>query len=199
MPREGAGASKTPENEFDEFLSGSPEEVLARFGESDPLDLPTRCRRRIVELSLLLQPDRLLHRACARIAHAAPNRGNEEVESFVSYWIDHSIEELLREDWEGDRYGLRCGPGWRERYAQIARTLGVDASTAREMSVRLNNQEQSIRQAFHRVVLQGQHLEDYMAAEGLTKEQVSGDLKEAFILLATVRDPKKGHGREEAP
>ena len=189
-PAGGGRADRKPSYPGSELLSGaSPQEVLDRILEGDPLGVQERCGQRVQERALLIDLNRLFLRSLARIAHAAPDyAGNPSLAAWLSGRIDRSIEELVAEDYEEERRGIAPQEPWDPRYALVSEALGIDMVQARRVCIAFNDLPDEVRLACFAVLIEGKTINRYVAEGHGPPERVKELLQRGAQALSQARD-----------
>src|SRR6185503_2063129 len=101
----GMETKEAPRKEWPSYLRGDDaSEILARLSQGDPLRLQEGSARRLREVWILLEPERLFHRALAVCAKAASKEDPpEDLAAWARSKIDLAIEQLVRADYEAER------------------------------------------------------------------------------------------------
>jgi len=142
----------------------SPKEILSRIVSGDPLRLRARAGRALEEQALFLDADRVLLRALALTARAAPRyRGQPEIEEWLGARIDEALAELLE---EGDEGARAAGA-----FETLATPLGLDPRVLARACTRFHRLALADRRAFFDLVLHARSLDELARsnAEGATE------------------------------
>ncbi len=141
---------------------GAPEEVLARLADGDPLGLGARVCARARERWLLVDPDRALARALAVVASRAPLwRGRPGLERWLAECVDDALDGLASEV---------AGP---------ALPGPIDGRAL----ARFHRLPAGEREAFCRVVLDGESPEALAASLGITFSELGRRARRALDTL----------------
>jgi DNA-directed RNA polymerase specialized sigma24 family protein len=157
-------------------LSGaSPREVLARLMAGDPLGLRARVARALERQALLLDPDRVLLRATARIARFAPRyRGQPELEPWLEGMIDDALADMLEADEEGE--GEPAGA-----WGEFARPLGLAVDQLARACQAFNRLPLEERRAFRALVLEGRSLDECATRMGRSAAECARSVRRVLI------------------
>ncbi len=146
---------------------GDPEAILARIAQGDPLRLCDLVGRRIRELSLLIDSDRLHEKALAVIALAA---ARETEPRFGPDWVlkavDLAIQRILREDREEERVSAGSPPEKPSHYAFIHLAFGTEPGMTRSAAIAFNDLAPIARRGFFALLVEGKSVEECLD-EGL--------------------------------
>jgi len=166
------------------FLRGTASEVLARLGESDPLRLCEGSARRLRESWILLDPDRVHHRAIAVCAEAAPR---EEAPRDLAAWarakIDVAIEQLVRRDRENEQAHPDQLEEEEMNFPLLTESLMLEPELVRRVCVAFNQLEPLPRRAFFELLIEGRELPEVLEAGPWDEDGLHQALQTA---LATV-------------
>lgn len=133
------------------FLCGAtPREVLARIVRDDPLRLRARIGARLVARCLLVDADRVLLRAMARIARAA---GRYQGRPDLVQWLDGHIDLALQDCRPSSSRLLPEHSLSHGAFAALARPLGLDPAQLALACARFNELDDEARRAFFQLVL----------------------------------------------
>ncbi len=139
-------------------------EILRRIIDGDPLELSQLVMRRLVERAFLIDGDRVLLRAVARTAHAAPKwHGKPPLDEWLVQCVDASMEDLVQEDAGSAFFGMAVHENADSHFAFIAKAFGVDTSTALEMVATFNSLPEEARLTWHALAVEGKSLKRYVA------------------------------------
>jgi hypothetical protein len=174
--------------------SGKPRVVLARLMDGDPLEIGPRCQERLQTECWLVDLSRLVLRAYARIAYAAPRyRGRPPLDDWLRSRIDQSVVELVREDREEERTGIPAEEPWDPRYAWVSETLGLEPELARRACIAFNDLPRDVRQTYFAISVEQKSLNRWIAEGNGPPDQVREKLERAFRALS----PRPGPPPEE--
>lgn len=184
--------------------SGDAHAILERLARENPLDLAQRCTDRTRAKAVLLDAERVLLRAAARIAyHAHRYDASRSLDGWIAERIDQAIEDLLREDYEEDLESVPLDPN-DERYLSFATILRAPVQAVRRACVVFHALPLEERAAFWAMLIDFKPLDRY-AAEARVPLRVALQRFEravtAFCTLGTARDlpgkepPERGSRR----
>lgn len=174
--------------------SGKPRDVLLRLMDGDPLEIGPRCQERLQTECRLVDLSRLVLRAYARIAYAAPKyRGEPPLTQWLQERIDQCVAELMREDREEERSGIPAEEPWDARYAWVAETLGLEPELARRACIAFNDLPRDVRQAYFAISVEHKSLNRWVAEGNGPPDEVREKLARAFRALS----PRPGPPPEE--
>ena len=132
------------------LCGATPREVLARIVRDDPLRLRARIGARLLERCLLLDADRVLLRALARIARAAGRyQGRPDLGKWLDGHIDQALEDCRVSNTEAAGRLQPAGGAFHE----LARPLRLDAARLAVACARFNERDDEARRAFFQLVL----------------------------------------------
>jgi hypothetical protein len=139
------------------FLRGStPEEVFAHLSQGDPLRLQERTARRLREVWVLLEPDRVYRYALAVCATAAPaEEPAADLEAWALAKIDRAIDQLVRSDIEAERTRPDMLTDEEQNFPLLTDSLYVDPGRVRAVAVAFNRLEPLPRRAFFELLVEG--------------------------------------------
>lgn len=167
------------------LLAGSsPEAILAKITQGDPLRLHEMCGRRVRELSLLLDPDRLHEHSLSWIAVAATRAASGEIDSgWLTRMVDCTIERCLREDREQQHVAPGSPPADLKHYSFIHEAFGTESGLVRSAAVAFNALEQRARRGFFALLVEGKSVEECLE-EGLgPREMLRDNVLQALCAL----------------
>lgn len=163
------------------LLAGSPEEVLARLLDGDPLELGARVAARLRERALLCDAERVLVRSLALVAgEASAWSGAPGLDAWLRERIDDAIEQTIDEDlgpWN-DSLPARSSP-----WIVFASPLGLDALALREACARFNRLAAEQREAFFLVVVDARPGDELCRARGISLSELGRRARQAFDAL----------------
>lgn len=144
------------------FLRGrSSAETLERLSQGDPLRLREISARRLREVWVLLDPDRVYFRALGVCADAAPN---EDAPQDLSKWthmkIDLAIEQLVRADRDAENASPGLVSGDVGEFPLLTECLMMEPGLVRPASVAFNALHTLPRRAFFELIVEGRELGD---------------------------------------
>jgi len=142
------------------FLVGeSVAEVHARLLDCDPLRLREATARRLRERWLLLDPDRLFHRALAVCAIGAVHGERPDGSSvWIRQHVDLAIEQLLRADREAELSHPELLDEEATSFPLLTECLMLEPELVRAASVAFNALEDTPRRAFFELLVEGKDL-----------------------------------------
>jgi len=154
MSAERAAASMAPETDSTRWrlllCGATPREVLARIVRDDPLRLRARIGARLLERCLLLDADRALLRAFARIARAASRyQGRPD----LGPWLDAHVDLALDDCRASGGQGRQATPSAAGAFLEFARPLRLDPERLVAACAGFNGLDDEARRAFFRFVL----------------------------------------------
>ena len=189
-PAGGEQARRKPSYPGSDLLAGgSPQEILDRILEGDPLGVQERCEQRVRERALLIDLNRLFLRSLARIAHAAPDyAGRPSLSAWLAGRIDQSIGELVGEDYEEERQGVAPQEPWDPRYALVSEALGITMHQGRCVCIAFNDLQDEMRHACYAVLIEGKSVNRYVAEGHGPPDRVWELLRRGAQALSQARD-----------
>jgi hypothetical protein len=158
----GGGHSDPMRGSWPSFLRGeSAAQVLARLSNGDPLRLAEVSARRLREVWLLLEPDRVCRRAyavCAEASQADEPPG--DLASWTLAKVDLAIEQLAREDREAERFNPEQLSREDKDFPLLTRCLFLEPELVRRCTVAFNQLDAQPRRAFFELLLDGRDVRD---------------------------------------
>ena len=172
------------------LASGTPQEVLVRLVDGDPLGVRARAVARLREARLVLDGERVALRCLARVARAAQfYRGRPSFET----WLDERCDEALRDLVEEERLAVSRGePVASEPNVVLrlfAEPLGLEPAAARRACVTLNERPFEERDAFFALVLEARPLDEVARERDLDPTLVARRARR--VLLALLRSDER--------
>jgi hypothetical protein len=170
--------------------------VLQRLLDGDPLDLVPCTDRLVRERSVLIAPERVYHRAAARIAHAAMRyRGEPPLAEWIEGLFSIAIQELVAEDLDAERAGIPPATPWDPDYAMITEITGCQPAVARSVANAFNHLPHNVRRTTFAVLVEGKSLNRWVAEGHGPPERAREELLRGWKTLAAGIDPERdGHG-----
>ena len=173
-------------------LGGSPLEVLEKILPDDPLGLSGMLRLRLRERALFLDFDLICLRLFAHVARMAPTRKPQVV---LGDWLRLQVESVLNKalvearkaplDWASP-----CAvPPGSATFAQLAAPLGLDPADVSAACNRFHGLDDSVREAFFVLVLEGQSLDHAARLGTLTAPRLARRARRALDVLRDSKDP----------
>ncbi len=143
------------------FLRGTAGEVLGRLSQGDPLRLREGTARRLREVWILLDPDRVHLRALGVCADAAPCEDPpRDLADWTRAKIDLAIEQLVHADLEAENANPGLMPEQEAEFPLLTESLMIEPELVRMASVAFNALEPLPRRAFFELVIEGRELTD---------------------------------------
>ncbi len=174
--------------EVAELLRGNdPVKILERLVRDDALGIRPHTLDRLAERGFLLDPERLLARVFARVAHDADLYEEEPFPPWLEERIDRSMRELVREDWEEERRGELPDPD-DVRYQFLTELLGLEPGLCRRAAIAVNDLDDTTRIAFTAVTMRGQTLQQCIDAGLGTLEEVRDAIRTAILAISQIAD-----------
>lgn len=157
-----ASASAFPGAEL--LASGTAKEVLERILVGDPLGVVDRARAWLDTHAFLIDSNRLGLRAMAHAAHSARRyRGKPDLHTWLELLMERSVKELVDEDREDERNGVRVVVDEVAPYAFIADALGIESALARRACVIFNGMVEYDRQVFYATSVLGKSMHRHVS------------------------------------
>jgi len=163
------------------FLGGGPAEILDRIEPDDPLALVQLCEDWLSDNAVLVHPDRLFVRAVARVAYAAAYGydGRPSLLNWLLLRIDQSLQELMEEDFEEERFGIPPSGVDLDRYMDlIPRETGIEPALTRRACVIFNALSKSMREPFYRTVIENWTPEEFAMQKDRSLDEVVRQIQE---------------------
>jgi hypothetical protein len=162
------------------------QEILRRILDGDPLELAQLCMRRLGDRAYLIDGDRLLLRAVARTAHAAPRwHGKPALDDWLLARVDAAMEDLVEEDAGAAYMGMPLDEQADGHYAFIALAFAVDTITALGMIASFNSLPEDARLTWHALAVEGKSLRRYVSEGHGPPEKVRDHMRRAAKALTT--------------
>lgn len=159
------------------LLLGAPGQVLERLLGADPLGLRERAARRLEARCWLLDVDRLVARLAATCALEAPHwRGDPPLEVWLDARVDEAVAGLSAEP---DDPARPAGPPW----SIFAAPLGLDGQRLRRACGRFDGLPFEVREAFFRLVLDGDGPDAFARERGLSLTEAARRARQALEVL----------------
>lgn len=166
------------------LLLGPPGQVLERLLGADPLGLRERAVRRLEACCWLLDVDRLVARVAAICALEAGRwRGSPPLEEWLDARVDEAVAGLGREPVDP---ATPAGPPW----SIFAPPLGLDGPRLRRACARFDHLPAEVREAFFRLVLDGDCADTFARERGLSLTEAARRARQALeVLRGALADP----------
>lgn len=174
------------------LTGGSARSILASVVEGDPLGIRERCWQRILDEALFLDPNRLLVKACARIAYRAAHGSYDGVPPLAAWLagrIDEAVADLRVDDLESERHGMPVSGHDAPFFGHVAEVAEIELDLARRVCLVLNQLPLAQRLPFFRLVVQGAGPEEVAAELDVRPEDLLETLERTFehVLLRARR------------
>jgi len=196
----GASAGRASGSAWPSFLRGeSAAWIHARLCDGDPLRLSERTARRLREVWVLLDPERVCRRALAVCAEAAANEAAPaELEVWAFAKIDLAIAQLRESDAEAER--SRPGELSEEERAfdLLTRSLLVEPLLVRTVSVAFNALDAPPRRAFFELLIEGKEPGEVIEAGPWDHDGLRAAVLTALRTIGYDLPPKKSSPKEPA-
>ena len=176
----------------------SPHELLDLFEASDPLRIAERSSRYLWTEGLLLEPDRLTHKAAARIARHAHDRPRHvSLDRWLWSCLARAAADILHEDAERLASDTEVREPWAPQHVFIRDALGHDEVNALRVCAAFNRQRRLERQAFFALIMERRPVEEVLdAGFGPAKWLRAACLQGLDLLLGFEPDPEVGEQEE---
>jgi len=169
------------------LVGASPNAVLERIYEGDPLGLVPRCEAVLRERALLIDLNRLFLRAAARTAHEAVRyRGEHPLAEWLDLRIEKSVEDLLREDREAEYRGLPPTPEELDGYAMVTEGTGIEPGLARAVCDTFNSLSLPVRRAFYGAVYLARGITATAQEQGVSIGECEARIREALVAILSL-------------
>jgi len=157
---------EAPRKEWPSFLRGEDaSEILARLSQGDPLRLQETSARRLREVWILLEPERLFHRSLAVCAKAASKEDPpEDLAEWTRTKIDLAIEQLVRADHEAEQAHPELVSEEEKAFPLLTDSLMLDPDLVRFVSVMFNELDPLPRRAFFELLIEGREVGEVIEA-----------------------------------
>lgn len=181
------------------LVGQSADDILSRLANGDPLKLYSRVAHRIRDRHFVLDPDRVFERALSVVAVGVDLDGSDCLEDgWLEARIDQAIRHVLDRDIEAEQAGIPAESP-ETHHAVFVQAFFRPPHLARLSSVRLNALSDRIRKGFYHLILEGRPLEEVLAMELGTPDQLQEDILRALQAIGLF-DEKEFHqllGRKE--
>lgn len=179
-------SSQAPRRYWPAFLRGEdPREVYARLiGDGDPLRIQERVAKRLREVWLLVEHDRLVTRTailCAKGALAEP--APEDLEAWTLRKIDLALEQLVRRDEEAEQREPSFVEEEEKVFPLLTHALLREPQRVREHSVRFNALEPLARRAFFELMIEGREVLEVIEGGPWNRESLRAYVLQALAAL----------------
>jgi len=184
---EGGGtSSETPRRHWPAFLRGDgPSEVYSRvLGDGDPLRLQERVAKRLREVWLLVEHERLVTRTavlCAKGALAEP--APADLESWTIGKIDQALEQLVRRDEEAEQSDPLHVEETEKVFPLLTDAMLRDPARVRGYCVRFNALEPLARRAFFELMIEGREVLEVIEGGPWNRESLHAYVLQALATL----------------
>ena len=162
----------------------SPKEILSRIVAGDPLRMRPRVAQHLEQQALLLDTDRVVLRALAIAARAAPRyHGQPALEEWLGARVDEAVRELLG---EGDGEPRPSAPATPQRpgaFESLAPPLGLDPRAMACACARFHRLPLADRRAFFDLVLHARPLDVLSRASGESATEFARRARRALEAL----------------
>jgi hypothetical protein len=157
---------RTPEPAWPSFLRGrDASEILAHLSQGDPLRLQEASARRLREVWILLEPDRVFHRALAVCAKAASmERPPANLAAWALSNLDLAIEELVVLDRETEQAHPDVVSEEERVFPLLTDSLMLDPELVRFTTVSFNALDALPRRAFFQLLIEGREVPEVIEA-----------------------------------
>ena len=148
------------------FLQGEDAgEIAARLTHGDPLKLGASAARRLRERRLLLDPDRVLHRALAVAARGALiDTPVLDLDAWALQKLDAAIDQLVCADREAQLSQPEILEDEEKEFALLTESLMIEPELVRACSVAFNALPELPRRAFFELMIEGREVEEVVEA-----------------------------------
>jgi len=184
------------------FMRGDAREVLARLSDSDPLRLCEASARRLREIWILLDPDRVFHRALAVCAEAAPcEPAPPDLAAWARAKVDTAIEQLVRRDREAEQAHPDQLEEEEMNFPLLTESLMLEPELVRRTSVAFNLLDPLPRRCFFELLIEGREVPEVIEAGPWDEDGLFVALQTALaaVRLDVSPDPKDDPGEETKP
>jgi hypothetical protein len=167
--------------------------VLRRIVEGDPLGLRKQVFEELSRSAYFVNPDRVLHRALARVAYDARQyRGSPELASWLSARVRKAVDELLEEQQteEFRVIPVETSPD-APFYVEFATRTQSSPAAARFACAILNRQSPHSRKVFHMLVLAKATPEDCAVAGLGAPAEVTDTLRRTMLQLGVAFEQRR--------
>ncbi len=182
------------QSEATQLLQGlrgeSPEVVLSRIFDGDPIDLQAVVMRVLRRNGLLLDPDRCLQHSLEEVAYVVGHMEPNDPELIDKVWIEQcaerSCDRLLREDEEAESLWEMGLPAPQGTHRFLSEAFGVDWGMGRTASVGFHHLPLRARLSFFAVCVERVQAEQWMEQTETDQEELRRDLWDVFNALGYV-------------
>lgn len=184
------------------LVAKSAGEVLERLLDGDPLELGPRLAQREIEQAVLIDPQRLIEIALARVAHDAMSyAGEPALGEWLDGCIDKAVETFLQREAEDDADGLPLADPEDPFYNLFAELFGVELPMARTISLHYHALPVESRRTFQAIFVDQKSIHRWVAEGHGPHEHVAAQLRYALEVMSSLgktdlRDPDLDEGGE---
>lgn len=184
------------------FLRGGDAgEILARLSAGDPLRLQEASARRLREVWILLEPERVYHRALAACATgAAIDDPPADLSAWARAKVDLAIEILVRADSEAEQSHPELVNEHEKIFPLLTDSLMIDPELVRFVSVSFNALDPLPRRAFFELMIEGREVAEVIEAGPWDEDGLYEAVQAALATMGLdvppepPDDPKEGKG-----
>jgi hypothetical protein len=196
----GSGGAEGARRYWPAFLRGDDaSEIHARLsGDGDPLRLQERIARRLRELWIMLEQDRVLKRALASCAYgAASEQAPEDLEAWTFAKIDLAIDQLRQRDAEAEEREPGLLAEDEKHFPLLTECLLREPGRVRHYSVQFNALPELTRRAFFELLIEGRDVLEVIEGGPWNRESLRAHVLQALAVLDLPLPPEPK--RQECP
>jgi hypothetical protein len=191
-------ASQAKGTAWPSFLRGEDaSEILARLSGGDPLRLQEAAARRLREVWILLEPERVYHRALAACATgAAIEDPPADLNAWVRAKVDLAIEILVRADAEAEEAHPEQVSEQERLFPLLTDSLMLDPELVRSVSVSFNALDPLPRRAFFELMIEGREVGEVIEAGPWDEDGLYEAIQRALATMGLDVPPDSPDDRE---
>jgi len=172
------------------FEETTPQELLERLQDGDPLGLWARAAELGAERRFVVQLDRLFDAAVARAAIVAPlYRGRPAIEAWLAARVGDALRSVLAKDAAAEIERRPADPSDHWHHAMMVEVFGVAPPLARRAAVVFNAFGRKRRALLFALTFEGRSVTEVVAAGMGTEEEVEAHLAAGLLALSRLEPP----------
>ena len=170
-----------------ELLTGTPEEILQRIFDGDPLGLMPRIEERVRKFAILIDEPRIYSATTARIAFDARYfDGDSDVLDWFDHCIDLAVRRLIERDAEEEKSGIPPPKPFDPHWIAMSKMLGIEPPLARRAIQVFHSLPLLTRRTFYALTIEGKSLNRWVAEGHGPPEKVQDRLQYTLIMMSTL-------------
>jgi len=186
-----------------ELLTGTPEEILQRIFDGDPLGLMPRIEERVRKFAILIDEPRIYSATTARIAFDARyfDAATDVIDCF-DHCINLAVRRLIERDAEEEKRGIPPAEPFDPYWIAMSKMLGIEPPLARRAIQVFHSLPFLTRRTFYALTIEGKSLNRWVAEGNGSPEEVRDRLQYTLIMISTLgkcglAGPDRASGRKE--